>query len=239
MGYDYYSYAYSGTEDMAAFGGLIVVLILFYVLMMAFSVVCYVLQALGMYSIAKRRGIHKPWLAWIPVVNMWLLGSISDQYQYVVKGKVRNRRKVLLGLNIALYAMLILVYASAIALPFLGNGAAALGGTVLLMVLCALAMLVLSVLMVVWQYIALYDLYASCDPGNAVLYLVLSILVNVTMPFFIFACRKKDLGMPQRKPAPEPVIPAPFVIPEPVQEEPVPQAFSGDAGEAESSANDL
>ena len=47
MGYDYYSYAYSGTEDMAAFGGLIVVLILFYVLMMAFSVVCSVLQALA------------------------------------------------------------------------------------------------------------------------------------------------------------------------------------------------
>ncbi len=53
----------------------------------------YVLQALSLYSIAKRRGIGKPWLSWIPVANTWILGSISDQYQYVVKGKVRNKRK--------------------------------------------------------------------------------------------------------------------------------------------------
>ena len=221
-------YAYSGMEDVAAFGGLMVVFILFWLLMMAFSVVCYVLQSLGMYTIAKRRGIHKPWLAWIPVVNMWLLGSISDQYQYVVKGRIRSRRKVLLGLNIAVFVMPIPIYAAAFVLLFLGDAMAALGGVALLMVLCGLAMLVLSVLIVVYQYIALYDLYASCDPGNTVLFLVLSILVNVTMPFFIFACRKKDLGMPQRKPAPEPVIPQTYAIPE---AEPVPQQSCEKAAE--------
>ena len=37
---------------------------------MVLSVACYVLEALSLYTIAQRRGIRKPWLAWIPVVNM-------------------------------------------------------------------------------------------------------------------------------------------------------------------------
>lgn len=204
---DYEYYASSGIESVAVIGGIVAVVVLVYVLMMAFSVVCYVLQSLGMYTIAKRRGIHKPWLSWVPVVNLWLLGSISDQYQYVGKGNIRSRRKVLLGLSIGFCAVQIPIYILALILPFMDGAEAALGGTVLLMVLCALAMVVLSVLLVVFQYIALYDLYASCDPGNAVLFLVLSVLLNVTMPFFVFACRKKDLGMPQRKPVVQPVMP--------------------------------
>lgn len=69
------------------------------------SIIVYILYALTLYTIAKRRGIKKPWLAWIPFVNVWTLGSISDQYQYVVKGRVENRRKSLLGLNIAIAAI--------------------------------------------------------------------------------------------------------------------------------------
>ena len=46
---------------------------------------------------------------------------------------------------------------------------------------------------------ALYDVYRSMDPNNAVLYLVLSILFRPTEPFFLFFNREKDLGMPPRK----------------------------------------
>ncbi len=67
---------------------------------LAIGVACYVLQALSLYSLAKRREINKPWLAWIPLANAWILGSLSDQYQYVVK-KGQSRRKVMLGLSIA------------------------------------------------------------------------------------------------------------------------------------------
>lgn len=63
-------------------------------------IISYVLLALGLYTMAKRRGIRKPWLAWIPVANLWLLGCLSDQYQFVVMGQQKNRRKVLLTLTI-------------------------------------------------------------------------------------------------------------------------------------------
>ena len=83
------------------------VLLFFYLLMLAFAVLSYVFQSLGMYTIAKRRGIHNPWLAWVPVGSSWLLGSISDQYHYVVKGEERSKRKVLLGLQIGFIALYI------------------------------------------------------------------------------------------------------------------------------------
>lgn len=62
----------------------------------ALGVLSYVLLALGLYAIAQRRCIRKPWLAWIPVANMWLLGCISDQYQYLVHGQQKSKRKTLL-----------------------------------------------------------------------------------------------------------------------------------------------
>jgi hypothetical protein len=65
-----------------------------------FSIAAYILTALAIYRISVRRGLNNPWLAWIPVINWWLLGSLSDQYQYIVKGQNTSRRKWLLGLSI-------------------------------------------------------------------------------------------------------------------------------------------
>lgn len=72
------------------------------------SVASYVLLSWGLYAIAKRRGIHKPWLAWIPVVNIWILGCISDQYRQVARGQVKAKRKALLTLTIITYALIII-----------------------------------------------------------------------------------------------------------------------------------
>ena len=53
-----------------------------------------------------------------------------------------------------------------------------------------------------------YDLYCSCDPNNSVLFLILSIVFSGIMPFFVFACRNKDNGIPRPKqPAPAAEIP--------------------------------
>jgi len=49
---------------------------------------------------------------------------------------------------------------------------------------------------------ALYDLYTSMDPANCVVFIVLSILINVTEPFFLFFNRNRDDGMPPRKQEP-------------------------------------
>ena len=81
-------------------GFILIFYIVYFLIMMGFAVAVYVLQSLSIYTIAKRRGIQKPALAWVPVANVWLLGSISDQYRYVVKGEYKSKRKILLTLSI-------------------------------------------------------------------------------------------------------------------------------------------
>lgn len=214
--------------------GFLAIYLLIVLLSLVYSIVVYVLQSLGLYSIAKRRGIHNPWLAWIPVGNMWIVGSISDQYQYVVKKNVRNRRKTLLGLMIALYALFVLIYVFAFAFGFSAAGAAitqelsAMIAPFVLLLICYLALLVIAVIAAVYQYIALYDLFLSSRPNSATVFLVLGIFFNFLLPYFVFACRKKDEGMPARQtpaqPAEPQYIPAPEVVePEVVQEAEEPQ----------------
>lgn len=202
-------------------GFFLIFYIVYYLIMMGFAVAAYVFQSLSIYTIAKRRGIRKPGLAWVPVANVWTLGCISDQYRYVVKGQVKNKRKWLLGLSIAMWAVYVMFFAAfgsfmvaviadTYEFEFLGvAGFLGMGGAfVALMGLC--------IALTVFQYMALYDLYCSCEPGNAVLYLVLSIVVSVCQIIFLFLCRNKDLGMPPRRP--QPVVEPVYMPPQPVAE---------------------
>lgn len=208
-------------------GAILAGVVLVYLLTMALYVAMYILQALGLYTIAERRSIKHPWLAWLPITNMWILGSIADQYQYVAKGCIRSRRKVLLGIGIAVMVLsLVLVgcyvsvfvnlFASLQQLGYMTeNQIFKLIMTPLLSMMgVAGIMAVLAVIATVFQYIAYYNLFASCNPKYKVLFTVLGILFPVALPFFVFACRNKDVGMPPRKavaaPMPEqPVAEAP------------------------------
>ena len=190
---------------------------------MAFGIAVYVLTALAFYTVADRRGLKNPWLAWIPIINCWLLGSLSDQYRYVVKGENKSKRKWLIILRI-LKAVLVFAI-SAFVISMVGSvvKASYYGGylegdfldmlaPVLTMLGFALPYAGITIAFCVVRYIALYDVYRSLDPDNAVLYLVLSILFSPTEPFFLFFSRNKDLGMPPRRQ--EPVYHTPGYIPQ-------------------------
>lgn len=215
MGYEYgFEYAFPEGMEGAAVGAAGVVtgiLLIVWFLAMGFSLVMYVLNAVGLYRIAKRRGIHHAWLAWVPIGCNWLLGSISDHYQYVAKQKVTSKRKVLLILSLILVACLFVLIGGVVALVLATEGMAGDAAMVLavaLMLIAYLGMLGLAIAITVFCYIAYYDLFRSCKPGNAVLFLVLSIIFNVTLAFFVFACSKSDEGMPERRPRdPAPRIP--------------------------------
>lgn len=192
----YYFGGYQEFETaLAVIGGLLLIVLLAALFL---GILFYILTAAGMYSIAKRRGILHPWLAWIPVANAWLLGSISDQYQYVVKGKVKNRRTVLLSLSIAavvISVVLCLLTGETVELSSLAAAAGIGGISILLM----LASVVITAVYAVFRYLALFDLYTSCRADSGVVYLVVSMLFSITEPFLIFACRKREDGMPPRK----------------------------------------
>lgn len=217
---NFHYYANGMDEAVGVVAVFLVIWLVACLLSVVYSIAMYVLHSLGLYTVAQRRGIHRPWLSWVPVANMWILGSISDQYQYVSKGKVRSRRKLLLGLMIATYALLIVFWicyvafmVQAVGSAFDGNFADAqiLQSVLSMLGVCAV-MFVVAILTTVFQYIAYYDLFQSSNPSNATVYLVLSILFSFLLPIFVFCCRKKDLGMPPKKSAAVQTEPVPEVI---------------------------
>lgn len=226
MGYDYsFEYAFPDAMGGAAVGVATGILLIVWCLAMGFSIVMYVLNAVGLYRIAKRRGIHHAWLAWVPIGSNWLLGSISDHYQYVAKQKVTSKRKILLILSLCLIGCLFVLAGGVVAIVVAAgssmNASIALG--VVLLLIAYLGMMGLAIAVTVFCYIAYYDLFRSCKPGNAVLFLVLSILFNVTLAFFVFFSSKSDEGMPERRPRdPAPRIEEAPVEPEAPAEEEIP-----------------
>ena len=176
------------------------------------SLAVYVFTALGRYTLAQRRGLRNPWLAWIPVANVWILGSLSDQYRYVVRGQVRSKRKVLLTLNIISavmgLVMTVVIVAAVVRWVFsfqAGASETEIVNAILGSVMGVLALCVpwagVAIASAVLSYMALYDIYTSCDPANNTVYLVLSILFGFTQAIFLFLCRNRDDGMPPRRDA--------------------------------------
>ena len=174
------------------------------------QIAAYVLSSLALYTIAKRRGLNHAWLSWIPVANVWILGSIADQYRYVARGEIKSKRKVLLTLNIisaVLTAVMVCLCIGAVVGAFSGaimgrpedvimsNLLSNLAGMLVLIV----PILGVAIAAAIIRYMALYDLYSSCDPDNKTVFLVIGILFGITEPVFLFLCRNKDLGMPPRR----------------------------------------
>ena len=168
-----------------------------------FGVAMYLCQGIGLSTIAKRRGLGAPGLAWIPLGNLWVLGSISDQYQQLTAEQVRNKKHTLLWLGVlylvvaALFVAGIWVSASGMLetqYPELSPVAAGMGFTALFLLAGAL-----WVLLRIIAYIALFDLLRSCEPQKAMVYLLLCIVVGAAQPFVVLTLRNKDNGIPLRR----------------------------------------
>lgn len=205
-------------EVFELFGAYAVFMMIYNFFAMALCVVSYVMRSLGLYTIAKRRGIHKPWTAWVPIADYWLIGSISDHYHWATKGEYRKKRVVILTLALIMMALFVLafvLFAASFAQIIIAetNGVEPNVPAVLIPMLTFMGMyfplLGLAVAVAVFQYICLYDLYAAASPSNKVLFLVLSIVFSITVPFFIYFLRNKDDGLlpPQYPPYYQPPYP--------------------------------
>ena len=212
------------------------VLIVAAIVIVLLAIVLYVIKSLGLYTIAKRRGIGCAWLAWLPVGCEWITGSIADQYRKVTRGKATIRRFIIVAVAIAGIAL------SAFTTSGLNENLAELqelaeyaesfdqymyeedvmyifeqlGELLSGFALYAALSAVLSFISKVYWHVCAGDVFASCCPNNATMMLVLSICLPVLEPFFFFCNKEKDAGMiPVNQPQ-QPVNVAPQAPVEPV-----------------------
>ena len=174
------------------------------------GIATYVLSSMALYTLASRRRIEKAWLSWVPVLNVWIVGSLSDQYRYVVKGQYKSKRKALIILNAisVLFVVIIACLGIAIAVEVVDDMMFGMFdndiwedilGPVLGIAGLILPLIGVNIAVAVIRYMALYDVYTACDPQYSVLFLLLSIFFTITEPFFLFFIRNKDEGMPPRR----------------------------------------
>jgi len=128
------------------------------------GIILYVFMALGMQAMAMKLKIENPWLAWIPIANVYLMGRIAgDQV------KIFNKNIPKLGLVLLIGGICICV----------------------LLVVPVINLLACIAYAVIY-YIALYKIYRIFAENNAVLYTILSIVIDVTAPFFIYFASKNE-----------------------------------------------
>lgn len=199
--YSYY-YAPSEAEVMLALGTLLIVV-------SVIALIFYIFESAGLYTLAKRRGIHYPGLAWVPVARDWVMGSLSDQYAMRL-GQNKSYRKVLpaLGAVVTILAVLVLSFIIQFMVR-LATGDPVLYAQLyqasnnpeeaVLLIFGSVVpfvsiLYIVGIVYMVFYFITLYKLFQSCRPGSAVGYLLLSIFLGFLRPFLVFACRNSDEG---------------------------------------------
>lgn len=204
-------YSYHDFDSLAAggiFGVLLGIYLVFLFFMMAYLVVYYILNGIGLYTIAKRRGISAPGLAWVPIGYLWTVGGIGDHYDRATTGKDHKFRiwtVCVYGGGALLYVVALLwmiLMGLSIGLTHSGELPPSEVFPIFqqMIGLCLILVFAFAVMIagMVLYYISLYRLYKAASPSRAVLFLVLSILFSVTIPFFIFFLRNRDDGLPQK-----------------------------------------
>ena len=176
-------------------------------------ILCWFIRRYALQKIGRCSGVSHDWLVWVPGLQLYVQGGISDIYRRRLTNK-KKRKRILMPVFILARVILWIPAWKLIAegcvqyYEIVSIGASEIAATMMLYyaILDALVYLipffVLGIAGLVLKYMALHDVYMLCNPERHNLYLVLSMIpgVNmVTQPLFLFLCRNQDGGMPPRR----------------------------------------
>lgn len=201
-------------------GGMVVIVYLavFAILGLCYAVIIadYVMSSIALKRIATRRGIEKPWLAWIPVARDMVFGSLLD-VDDAKKGVQRNWKKVFLILSIAAIGIMVIAYVCLMGI-YIVMFAAAAAETEEMMALVIFPFLIYYILIIVGallsgalnacRMLSVFKIFEATVPEKVVKYFLLYLMVPVAGSLCLLKC--KDQGCLE---ADEPIL-------EEVQEEP-------------------
>ncbi len=208
FGNDYFSDYGEFTEfgemfDTLAEGIVPMIGIFLIVLLFSFAIALafYLLQAYGLYKMGKTVGSPAPWLAFIPVVNIYALGKIAET-PTPASPKPLRYGPVLLVLNVVNTVI------SNISAFMMINGMIEIISNYesyeyeellaeLLTVSRSGSFIVsaLSFAFTVFYYIALYKLFKLFVPKSATAYLIVAVFFSVALPIMIFCLRNKPANV--------------------------------------------
>lgn len=172
----------------------------FFIVFFAIGITAYVLEAIAIKNLSKTLKHPDPWLAFIPGAQSYMLGYIADA-RSVINDRKRTKYRILLPvfncvsiLSVFLFYFLFIFLFLYIGISSEYNNIDFDTGFLGLSIFClifSLLLFALSIVSMVYNYIALYNVYKVFKPNSAVAFLVLSIFVNVSIPIILFCIRKE------------------------------------------------
>ena len=183
-------------EDLAIFAGIMVV---YFAFLGVISLVMYLLNAFGLYGMAKGSGISAPWRGFIPFANTFLFGKIAERY--VKKDGKRSAKfgGLLLAFEILTLVLAFVTTAFVIGMIFVlatAESETELTNSIIVpmfaMLISCFVLMGVSIAYIVLYYVALWRIFTAYDYNNATVYFVLTIFFSFLGPIFLFVLRNKQ-----------------------------------------------
>ena len=182
--------------DLMVFAGIMIVYFAFLGIIL---LAMYLLEAVGLYGMAKRSGISRPWRGFVPFANTFLFGKIAEKYRRR-DGKHSAKFSVLL----LVFEVLTLIFSittmafviSMISVLATSYNDSELNASIVVpmiaMLACCFVLIGVLIAYVVIYYVALWRIFTAFDYNNATVYFVLSIVFSFLGPIFLFVLRNKQ-----------------------------------------------
>lgn len=167
------------------------------------GIAIYLLESISVYKMAKSAEIKNPWLAFVPVANDWVFGTLAEKYK-----KKNGTKSARFGIILPVLEGIVLIEAIALtiftvisvkeitgyALDAVNTSAEMVPEqfmSLIPVIILYFALIAVAFAYAVVFFIALWRVYSSFDKSNATLYIVLSVIFTISVPIILFIIRNR------------------------------------------------
>lgn len=167
------------------------------------GIAIYLLESISVYKMAKSAEIKNPWLAFIPVANDWVFGTLAEKYK-----KKNGTKSARFGIILPVLEGIVLIEAIALTIftvisikEITGYALDAVNTSsemapeqfmsLIPVIILYFALMAVAIAYAVVFFIALWRVYSSFDKSNATIYIVLSVIFTISVPIILFIIRNR------------------------------------------------
>lgn len=167
------------------------------------GIAIYLLESISVYKMAKSAEIKNPWLAFIPVANDWVFGTLAEKYK-----KKNGTKSARFGIILPVLEGIVLIETIALTIftvisikEITGYALDAVNTStemvpeqfmsLIPVIILYFALMAVAFAYIIVFYVALWRIYSSFDKPNATLYIVLSVVFTIPVPIILFIIRNR------------------------------------------------
>ncbi len=175
------------------------------------AVAVYILTAIGLYRMAKACRHPRPWMAWIPYADYYLMGELAELSAARHGKKIRPYAAWMLTFQIvttvvvvALVGILCSLLLNGLSYTKYSASTVAEGydfvTPLLILIILLFVILALAIVGIILEYITLHLIFQLFDKKNALGYVILCIFISYAKPIVLLILSRKSPDLPAPTP---------------------------------------